>query len=99
VVWRTCQPTSTASLSRHGADRTNFPNLVNEFHFDWLRHWCLDRAGRENSVIPNSLSDTPLQIWQESRANGMVPINVNTQQAASAFGMAGLHLERQLELD
>ncbi len=32
-------------------------------------------------MIPSSLSDTPLQIWSESRVNGMVPINVNTQQA------------------
>lgn len=58
------------------------PNLVNEFHFDWLRHWWSWIApGARIPVIPTSLSDTPLQIWQESRTNGMVPINVNTQQA------------------
>jgi hypothetical protein len=58
------------------------PNLVNEFHFDWLRHWWSWIApGATIPVIPSSLSDTRLQIWQESRVNGMVPINVNTQQA------------------
>jgi len=58
------------------------PNLVNDFHFDWLRHWWSWIApGARIPVIPNSLSDTPLQIWRESRTDGMVPINVNTQQA------------------
>ncbi len=58
------------------------PNLINEFHFDWLRHWWSWIApGAKIPVIPSSLSDTRLQIWQESRVNGMVPINVNTQQA------------------
>src|SRR6266853_1522188 len=58
------------------------PNLVNEFHFDWLRHWWSWIApGARIPVIPTSLSDTPLQIWRESRTDGMVPINVNTQQA------------------
>jgi len=58
------------------------PNLVNDFHFDWLRHWWSWVApGAKVQVIDPSLSDTPLQIWQESRTNGMVPINVNTQQA------------------
>ena len=32
-------------------------------------------------MIDPALSDTRLQIWQESRTAGMVPINVNTQQA------------------
>jgi hypothetical protein len=58
------------------------PNLINEFHFDWLRHWWSWIApGAKIPVISSSLSDAPLQIWQESRTNGMVPINVNTQQA------------------
>src|SRR2546421_303209 len=58
------------------------PNLVNDFHFDWLRHWWSWIApGARIPVIPNSLSDTALQIWRESRTDGMVPINVNTQQA------------------
>jgi len=58
------------------------PNLVNEFHFDWLRHWWSWIApGATIPVIPSSLSDTRLQIWNESRTTGMVPINVNTQQA------------------
>ena len=58
------------------------PNLVNEFHFDWLRHWWSWIApGAKILPIPSSLSDTPLQIWSESRINAMVPINVNTQQA------------------
>jgi hypothetical protein len=58
------------------------PNLINEFHFDWLRHWWSWNApGARIPVIDPSLSDQPLQIWQESFANGMVPINVNTQQA------------------
>jgi hypothetical protein len=58
------------------------PNLVNEFHFDWLRHWWSWIApGARILPISSSLSDTPIQIWQESRTNGMVPINLNTQQA------------------
>src|SRR5207247_3835773 len=58
------------------------PNLVNEFHFDWLRHWWSWIApGAKIQVIDPSLSDTRLQIWQESRTNGMVPINVDTQNA------------------
>jgi len=58
------------------------PNLVNEFHFNWLRHWWEWSApGAKIPVINSALSDTRLQIWQESRINGMVPINVNTQQA------------------
>src|SRR5437016_529910 len=58
------------------------PNLVNDFHFDWLRHWWSWIApGARIPVIPSALSDTPLQIWRESRTDGMVPINVNTQQA------------------
>jgi hypothetical protein len=58
------------------------PNVVNEFHFSWLRHWWSWIApGARIPVIPSSLSDTRLQIWQESRNNGMVPINVDTQQA------------------
>lgn len=58
------------------------PNLINEFHFDWLRHWWSWIApGARIPVIDPSLSDARLQIWQESRVNGMVPINVNTQQA------------------
>jgi hypothetical protein len=58
------------------------PNVVNEFHFDWLRHWwSWEAPGAKIQVIDPSLSDTRLQIWQESRTSGMVPINVNTQQA------------------
>jgi len=58
------------------------PNLINEFHFNWLRHWWSWVApGARIPVIDSTLSDGPLQIWQESRTNGMVPINVNTQQA------------------
>ena len=41
----------------------------------------LGRAGRRIPVIDPSLSDTPLQIGQENRIKGLVPINVNTQQA------------------
>jgi hypothetical protein len=58
------------------------PNLVNDFHFNWLRHWWSWVApGARVLPISSSLSDTPIQIWQESRVNGMVPINLNTQQA------------------
>src|SRR3989449_2497178 len=58
------------------------PNLINEFHFDWLRHWWSWIApGAKIQVIDPSLSDTRLQIWRENRTDGMVPINVNTQQA------------------
>jgi hypothetical protein len=58
------------------------PNLINEFHFDWLRHWWSWVApGARVPVINSSLSDAPLQIWRENLTDGMVPINVNTQQA------------------
>lgn len=58
------------------------PNLINEFHFDWLRHWWSWIApGARIPVIGSSLSDSPIQIWRESRTDGMVPINLNTQQA------------------
>ena len=58
------------------------PNLVNEFHFDWLRHWWAWIApGVRTPVIPSSQSVDRLQIWQESRTLGMVPINVDTQNA------------------
>ena len=58
------------------------PNVVNDFHFNWLRHWWSWIApGARILPISSSLSDTPIQIWQESRVNGMVPINLNTQQA------------------
>jgi hypothetical protein len=58
------------------------PNVVNDLHFDWLRHWWSWIApGARIAVTPTALSDTPLQIWRENRTDGMVPINVNTQQA------------------
>jgi hypothetical protein len=60
------------------------PSLVNEFHFDWLRHWWSWIAPGAHMPAGAQLageSDTPLQVWSESRVNGMVPINVNTQQA------------------
>lgn len=58
------------------------PNLINDFHFDWLRHWWSWVApGARIPVISSSLSDAPLQIWRENLTDGMVPINVNTQQA------------------
>jgi hypothetical protein len=58
------------------------PNLINEFHFDWLRHWWSWIApGAKIPVIPASESDTRLQIWAENVTTGMVPINVDTQQA------------------
>jgi hypothetical protein len=67
-------------------------NLVNEFHFDWLRHWWSWSAPGATIPVPGvntgtacgavaPCSDTRLQIWSESRINAMVPINVNTQQA------------------
>src|SRR5437016_12639011 len=67
-------------------------NLVNEFHFDWLRHWWSWIAPGASIPVPGlntgtacgavaPCSDARLQIWSESRINAMVPINVNTQQA------------------
>jgi hypothetical protein len=67
-------------------------NLVNEFHFDWLRHWWSWVAPGAKIPVPGvntgtncgaiaPCSDTRLQTWSESRINAMVPINVNTQQA------------------
>src|SRR2546425_2370272 len=47
------------------------PNLINEFHFDWLRHWWSWIApGAKIPVIDPSLSDTRLQIWRENRTDG-----------------------------
>jgi len=67
-------------------------NLVNDFHFDWLRHWWSWIAPGAGIPVPGlntgtacgavaPCSDARLQIWSESRVNAMVPINVNTQQA------------------
>jgi hypothetical protein len=67
-------------------------NLVNDFHFDWLRHWWSWIAPGAGIPVPGlntgtacgpvaPCSDARLQIWSESRINAMVPINVNTQQA------------------
>ncbi|MFY9532042.1 MAG: carboxypeptidase-like regulatory domain-containing protein [Candidatus Acidiferrales bacterium] len=58
------------------------PNLINEFHFDWLRHWWdWSASGAHTQVVPTSLSDTILQIYNENKSAGLVPINVDTQNA------------------
>ncbi len=58
------------------------PNVINEFHFDWLRHWWTWIApGSHTPVLPTSSTDAVLQIWNESRSTGMVPINVDTQHS------------------
>ena len=58
------------------------PNLINEFHFDWLRHWWEWKApGAKTQIIDKSLSSAVLEIWNESATTGQVPINVDTQQA------------------
>jgi hypothetical protein len=58
------------------------PNLTNEFHFNWLRHWwAWQSTGARTPVVASSLSDTILQIFKENRATGLVPINVDTQRA------------------
>jgi hypothetical protein len=58
------------------------PNLINEFHFNWLRHWWeWSVTGAHTPVLPTSLSDAILQIGQESKDSGLVPINVDTQNA------------------
>ena len=65
-----------------GLTGTLTPNLINQFHFNWLRHWWSWIApGAKIPVIPNSESDTRLQIWSENQLNGMVPINMDTQHA------------------
>ena len=72
-------------------------NLVNDFHFDWLRHWWSWIAPGAGIPVPGlnngnacaavaPCSDARLQIWSESRINAMVPINVNTQQARQRVG-------------
>ena len=86
-----CQPAVPCPLAKRplqprylvtGLTARLTPNVVNEFRFNWLRHWWEWSApGAKIPVIDPALSDTRLQIWQESRINGMVPINVNTQQA------------------
>src|SRR5882757_9052252 len=68
------------------------PNLMNDFHFGWLRHWWSWIAPGAQTAVPGlndgtacgavaPCSDTRLQIWSESRINAMVPINVDTQNA------------------
>ena len=36
---RVGQPATAAPIPGHGLTRRLTPNLINEFHFDWLRHW------------------------------------------------------------
>src|SRR5262249_11913661 len=62
-------------------------NLINDFHFDWLRHWWSWIApgaripvtgvntGTNCPLVTGPCSDARLQIWSESRINAMVPIN------------------------
>jgi Carboxypeptidase regulatory-like domain len=63
------------------------PNLVNDFHFDWLRHWWQWQTKSAEPLVPCSstgqidCSDAALQINRENRDSGMVPINVDTQNA------------------
>jgi hypothetical protein len=63
------------------------PNLLNDFHFDWLRHQWQWRTQGATSLVPCAsagqidCTDAALQINRESLTSGMVPINVDTQNA------------------
>ncbi len=57
------------------------PNLTNAFHFDWLRHWWQWRATDPFPQV--SGLGAALQIFSESNTNGLVPMNVDTQNARS----------------
>jgi hypothetical protein len=54
-------------------------HITNDFRFDWLRHWWEWKTAGAHPVVPGT--DAAVQISRESRVNGLVPINIDTQQA------------------
>src|SRR5262249_8356442 len=56
-------------------------NLTTDAHFNWLRHWW---QWRPVSPFPQVAGTAAaVQIYQESRDSGMVPMNIDTQNARS----------------
>ena len=57
------------------------PNMTNDFHFNFLRHWW---AWAPHSPFPQvSGTDAAVQIFAESATSGLVPMNIDTQNARS----------------
>jgi len=57
------------------------PNLTTEGHFNWLRHWW---QWKPVSPFPQVAGTAAaVQIFAESATNGMVPMNIDTQNARS----------------
>src|SRR5215813_6538660 len=57
------------------------PNLTTEAHFNWLRHWW---QWKPVSPFPQLAGlGAAVQIFAENVTNGMVPINIDTQNARS----------------
>jgi hypothetical protein len=53
--------------------------MTNDFHFNWLRHWW---QWQPVSPFPQvSGLGAAVQIFAESRSNGLVPLNIDTQNA------------------
>ena len=80
-------PTATRSLPTQprfltfGATGHIGTNFTTEGHFNWLRHWW---QWKPVSPFPQvSGTAQAVQIFAESRANGMVPLNIDTQNARS----------------
>lgn len=80
-------PTATRSLPTQprfltlGATGHIGSNFTTEGHFNWLRHWW---QWKPVSPFPQvSGTAQAVQIFAESRANGMVPLNIDTQDARS----------------
>jgi hypothetical protein len=56
-------------------------NLTNDFHFNWLRHWW---GWAPVSPFPQvSGTAAAVQIFAESATSGLVPMNIDTQNARS----------------
>jgi hypothetical protein len=55
------------------------PNLTTEAHFNWLRHWWQWSPVSPFPQVPSVGMN--VQIYAENVVNGMVPINVDTQNA------------------
>jgi hypothetical protein len=80
-------PAATRSLPTQpryftfGATGRLSSNLTTEGHFNWLRHWW---QWKPVSPFPQvSGTAAAVQIFAENAINGMVPINIDTQNARS----------------
>ncbi len=80
-------PVATRSLPTQpryftfGATGRLSTNISTEAHFNWLRHWWQWKPQSPKPQVAGTAA--ALQIYAESVTGGMVPINVDTQNARS----------------